>query len=136
MSTLTYILGWPLAAAIALAFIPRNFRVVLRAGAILALLISALLALKVFLQFKTGASGYQFEQQFTWVKALGIGYHVGVDGINVLCSGRGAFSKIYLPTETEVLEEMRGRFDETAVLVLTGGVWRISGSGPRSRNVR
>ena len=46
-------------------------------------LLSALLAVKMFLQFKAGGTGYQFDQQIPWVEALGINYHVGVDGINV-----------------------------------------------------
>ena len=83
MSTLTYIIGWPLVVALVLAFLPRTFRVVMRAGAILATAVSALLAVKMFLQFHPGAEGYQFEQQFSWVLSLGISYHVGVDGINV-----------------------------------------------------
>jgi NADH-quinone oxidoreductase subunit M len=83
MSPLTYILVWPLLAAIALAFVPRRFSVIMRGVAIGATLLSALLALKMFIQFRIGAAGYQFEQQVAWVKSLGIGYHVGVDGINV-----------------------------------------------------
>src|SRR6266404_3397136 len=83
MSTLTLIIAWPLFAAIVLAFVPRSFRVVMRGVAVAATFISALLALKMFLQFKAGAGGYQFEQIVPWVSALGISYHVGVDGINV-----------------------------------------------------
>jgi NADH-quinone oxidoreductase subunit M len=83
MSTLTYIILWPLVAAGALAIVPRNLRVVMRGVAIGATLLSALLAIKMFLGFHVGLSGYQFEQQIRWVDALGISYHVGVDGINV-----------------------------------------------------
>src|ERR1035438_7595719 len=83
MSPLTYIIGWPLLAAIVLLLVPRNFRPVIRAVALFATLISAVLALKMFLQFKAGTPGYQFEDQVTWVTSLGISYHVGVDGINV-----------------------------------------------------
>src|SRR5258706_14149288 len=86
MSTLTYIICWPLLAAIVLAFVPRNYRVVMRAVALAATLISALLALKMFLQFNgvsVGPSGYRIEQQEPWIEAMGISYHVGVEGINV-----------------------------------------------------
>jgi len=41
MSILTYIIGLPLLAAIVLAFVPRNFAVVMRAVAVAATLISA-----------------------------------------------------------------------------------------------
>src|SRR5438067_503481 len=86
MSPLTYIICWPVFAAIVLAFVPRNFRVVMRAVALGATLISALLAIKMFLQFNSAAVGqshYRFDQQQPWIQALGISYHVGVDGINV-----------------------------------------------------
>jgi NADH-quinone oxidoreductase subunit M len=63
--------------------VPRNYRVIIRAIAVLATLISAVLAVKMFCQFVPGANGYQFEQQIPWVESLGISYHVGVDGLNV-----------------------------------------------------
>ena len=83
MSILTYILGWPLLAALALMLVPRNYRVIIRAIAVLATLISAVLAVKMFAQFVPGVNGFQFEQQIPWVESLGISYHVGVDGLNV-----------------------------------------------------
>ena len=83
MSILTYILGWPLLAALALIFVPGNYRVIVRAVALLATFISMVLAVKMFCQFVSGQTGYQFEQQIPWVESLGISYHVGVDGLNV-----------------------------------------------------
>src|SRR5882724_2857714 len=83
MSILTYILGLPLLAAIVLAFVPRNFAVIMRFVAIAATFVSAVLAIIMFARFHAGAAGYQFEQQVDWVQSLGISYHVGVDGINV-----------------------------------------------------
>jgi NADH-quinone oxidoreductase subunit M len=83
MSLLTYIAGWPLLAALALIFVPRNYRVIIRAVALAATLVTMLLAVKMFCQFVPGANGYQFEQQIPWVESLGISYHVGVDGLNV-----------------------------------------------------
>ena len=83
MSILTYIAGWPLLAALALVVVPRNYRVIIRAIAVLATLVSAILAVKMFCQFVPNTIGYQFEQQIPWVESLGISYHVGVDGLNV-----------------------------------------------------
>src|SRR5580698_9863504 len=83
MSILTYIFGWPLVAAVVLMFVPRNYRVIIRAIAVLASFISMALAIKMFCHFIPGAPGYQFEQDVPWVDSLGISYHVGVDGLNV-----------------------------------------------------
>ncbi|MDE3098820.1 MAG: NADH-quinone oxidoreductase subunit M [Verrucomicrobiota bacterium] len=83
MSILTCIFGWPLLAALALVFIPRNYRVIIRGVALLATFISMVLAMIMFCHFVPGRAGYQFEQMTPWVPALGINYHVGADGLNV-----------------------------------------------------
>src|SRR5580692_11077257 len=82
-SILTYIWGIPVLAALLLIVVPRNYRVIIRAIAVLATLISAALAVKMFCEFVPGTDGFQFEQQISWVKSLGISYHVGVDGLNL-----------------------------------------------------
>ena len=121
MSILSYILGWPLFAAIVLLFIPRNFRPVLRAVALLATLISAVLALKMFIQFHTGADGYQFEQMVPWVTSLGIGYHVGVDGINVGLILMGAIVAFAAACASWEIKEREKEF-YILLLVMSGGI--------------
>ncbi len=121
MSPLTYILGWPLLAAFALAFVPRTFSVVMRAVAVGTTLISALLALKMFIQFNGAAAGYNFEQQIPWVESLGISYHVGADGINVGLILMGA---IVAFAAACVSWEIKTREKEFYILllVMTGGI--------------
>src|SRR5712664_183671 len=121
MSILTLIICCPLLAAILLAFIPRNFRVVVRAVALAVTLLSALLAVTMFLQFRTGADGYQFEQQISWVQSLGISYHVGVDGINV---GLVLMAAIVAFAAACVSWEIREREKEFYILllVMAGGI--------------
>ena len=121
MSSLTYIIGWPLCAAILLLLVPRTFRPVLRAVAILATFISAVLALKMFLQFNSGASGYQFEQQIPWVTSLGISYHVGVDGINVGLVLMGAIVAFSAACVSWEIKEREKEF-YILLLVMTGGI--------------
>jgi len=86
MSILTLILGLPLLAAVGLAFVPRDYRFVMRLVALGATAASALLSVLLFLQFpgaELNADGYRFVQQIPWVESLGITYYVGVDGINL-----------------------------------------------------
>ncbi|MDB6016813.1 MAG: nuoM, partial [Pedosphaera sp.] len=86
MSPLTYIILWPLVAALLLCLVPRNYGFLMRIIAMVVTFITMILAIKMFWQFDgatVGASGYRFEQKLDWVTALGISYHVGVDGINV-----------------------------------------------------
>jgi NADH-quinone oxidoreductase subunit M len=124
MSILTYILLWPLAAALVLAFVPRNLRMVMRGVAIAATLISALLAVKMFLEFngaKVGLLGYRFEDEIEWVKALHIGYHVGVDGLNVgliLMAAIVAFAAVCVSSE---IQDREKEF-YILLLVMTGGI--------------
>jgi NADH-quinone oxidoreductase subunit M len=121
MSILTYILGWPLLAALLLIIVPRNYRVVIRTIAVLATLISAVLAIKMFCQFVPGANGFQFEQQIPWVESLGISYHVGVDGLNVgliLMGAIVAFAAALCSWEIQTREK---EF-YILLLVMTGGI--------------
>lgn len=121
MSLLTYILGVPLLAALVLALVPRNFAVIMQAVAFLATLISAVLAVFLFAGFQTGAPGFQYEQQVPWVTALGISYHVGVDGLNVGLILMGA---IVAFAATCVSWEIKDRQKEFYILLLlmTGGI--------------
>ena len=124
MSTLTYILGWPLVAALVLAFVPRDFRVVMRGVAILATAISALLAIKMFIFFPgalADADGYRYVQQVPWVESLGISYFVGVDGINVglvLMGGIVAFAAGWC--SWEITDRQRGYY--IRLLIMTGAI--------------
>lgn len=121
MSPLTYIIGWPLLGALALVFVPRNYRFVARLIALFATLMSMLVAIKMFAQFDAGKSGYQFEQTIPWVDSLQIGYHVGVDGINV---GLVLMGAIVAFAAACVSWEIKSREKEYYVLLLlmTGGI--------------
>lgn len=124
MSTLTYILGWPLLAAVVLAFVPRNYRVVMRSVAIGATAISALLAIKMFLQFNGAAvdeNGFRFVQQVPWVEALGISYFVGVDGINVGLVLMGAVVAFAAACASWEIKEREKEF-YVLLLIMAGGI--------------
>lgn len=83
MDPLTIIIAAPLVAAGLIAVIPGNYRFLIRTTALLSTLVSAVVAIWVFASFEPGASGLQFETKSVWVQSLGIGYHVGLDGVNV-----------------------------------------------------
>ena len=88
MTTLNYLLLLPLLAAIALVFVPRNYRVVMRLAALVATFVTMLLAVKMFWQFNgatADANGYKFVCTIPWLGAesLGIACKLGVDGLIV-----------------------------------------------------
>jgi NADH-quinone oxidoreductase subunit M len=124
MFTLNSIIGVPLAAALALAFVPRNYRVVFRGVAVLATLIPALLAILMFVQFNgalPGLDGYRFETQIPWVESLGISYHIGVDGINVGLVLMGAIVAFAAACVSWEIKEREKEF-YILLLVMAGGI--------------
>jgi NADH-quinone oxidoreductase subunit M len=124
MSILTYIAGWPLLAALTLVVVPRNYRVIIRAIAVLATLISAVLAVKMFCQYAgatVDADGYRFVQQIPWVESLGISYHVGVDGLNVGLILMGAIVAFAAALCSREIQTREKEF-YILLLVMTGGI--------------
>jgi len=82
-SVLTALVLIPFGWGLALTIIPGNMKREIRGiSAFIALLLLAL-ATYVFLQYDNQTSGYQFTQQFGWLKSLGITFDLGVDGISV-----------------------------------------------------
>src|SRR5712675_950059 len=121
MAILNFIITCPLIAAVFLTFVPRTFRTVMRGVAIAATFLSATLAIKIFLQFQTALPDYQSVYQRPWVQALGISYHVGVDGINV---GLVLMGAIVAFAAACVSSEIKTREKEFYILLLimAGGI--------------
>lgn len=124
MSPLTYIIGWPLLMAVILAFVPRNYRVLMRLGTLVATFCSLIVAVKMFLQYgsaEVAASGYRFVQQVPWVESLGISYHVGVDGINVGLILMGAIVAFAAACVSWEINKHEKEY-YLLLLVMTGGI--------------
>jgi NADH-quinone oxidoreductase subunit M len=124
MSILTYIAGWPLLAALLLAFVPRNYRVIIRFIAVLATFVSAVLAVKMFVTFNGAlpdAEGYRFVQKISWVESLGISYHVGVDGLNVGLILMGAIVAFAATLCSWEIQKREKEF-YILLLVMSGGI--------------
>ena len=126
MSILTYIIGWPFLAALLLCAVPRNYRLIMRLVAVVATCISMLLAIVLFWRFDhvaAGADGYKFVQEISWwgVNALGIHYHVGVDGLNVGLILMGAIVAFAAACAAWEIREREKEF-YILLLVMTGGI--------------
>ncbi|MDB6064268.1 MAG: nuoM [Pedosphaera sp.] len=125
MSILTYIIGLPFLAALLLCLVPGNYRFVMRIVAFLVTGLTMLLAMWMFWRFNhvmpTDASGYKFVQQIPWVKALGISYHVGVDGINVGLILMGAIVAFAAACASWEIQDRQKEF-YILLLVMTGGI--------------
>jgi NADH-quinone oxidoreductase subunit M len=123
MSLLTYIILAPLLGALITALIPRDYRFVIRLVALGSTLVSLVLAVVMFAQFDsaTATDGYKFLQKTPWVEALGISYHVGVDGINVGLVLMGAIVAFAATCVSNRIEKQAKMF-YVLLLVMIGGI--------------
>jgi NADH-quinone oxidoreductase subunit M len=96
---LTWILLSPLIGILGVFLTPQNKVTWVRRIASISTLIPLCLAVVVWAKYDRAVGGYQFIDQILWVKSLGISYHVGVDGINVvmlLLQGFCAFAGVLI----------------------------------------
>ena len=72
----------PLVVLVGLAFLrdQRTVRPVALAGA----LIELALSLALVARFRTGGADFQFAEQLPWIDAIGLSYHLAVDGVSIL----------------------------------------------------
>ncbi len=80
---LTLILFFPALAAVIMLFLPRDENKLLRWFAFGASLVPFVLSLMVWVNFKAGQPGFQFEENYVWYEAIGSSLHVGVDGLSL-----------------------------------------------------
>jgi NADH-quinone oxidoreductase subunit M len=86
VNLLTAVIFLPLLGALALALIPRDEVGQHRAVAFAISLVTFGLSLGLWFGFDAGAAApeFQFDVQAPWMPSLGIGYHVGLDGVALL----------------------------------------------------
>src|SRR5574342_493116 len=80
---LTLILFTPVVGAVILLFVPKDEENLIRWVAFVATLVPLGLALALWVNFKAGTAGYQFEENYLWFTAINSNYHLGVDGISL-----------------------------------------------------
>ncbi len=73
----------PALASLGMLLIPSDRKQVIKTWALGASLLNLALGLGLWFGFQPEA-GFQFSEMATWLPALGISYHVGVDGLSVL----------------------------------------------------
>lgn len=96
---LSVIVFTPLVSAVILLLIPGDRKTEIRMTALAASLVAFLLSIWAYFSYDTAAAGYQFIEKYTWLPALGISYHVGIDGISaplVLLTGLVMFTGVLI----------------------------------------
>jgi NADH-quinone oxidoreductase subunit M len=83
LSVVTFV---PLVGALAAALLPRDETGQHRALALVVSLVTLVLSVFLWLGFdaSAGAAEFQFEEKLPWMPSIGIGYHIGLDGVALL----------------------------------------------------
>lgn len=80
---LTVLWALPAAGALAVFAVPRSRPVVAKAFALTVALATLAVSIGLAAAFDTGGDRYQFIVDHDWIPAIGVGYHLGLDGIGV-----------------------------------------------------
>lgn len=94
LGPVSIILLAPLVGAVSLLFVPKDAKKLLQGIAFASVSAAFAAALYAFAQYDRTAAGYQFVDKFDWIPQLGISYHVGVDGINLILLVLTAFCSL------------------------------------------
>jgi len=96
---LSVIVFTPIVAGALILLFPAERKNEVRVTALAAATFALLLSVWVYFSYDSSAAGYQFQEAYAWLPALGIGYHVGVDGMSaplVLLTGVVMFTGVLI----------------------------------------
>lgn len=109
MSPVSLLVLLPFLGALAILLTPQRYAFAWRAAALGSTGLGVVVALFVFFGFQPGGAGYQMTGQIDWNDALGLSYHVGVDGLNVgllLVTALVGFAAVGVSSEIEKQPKM------------------------------
>jgi NADH-quinone oxidoreductase subunit M len=96
---LSVIVFTPIVAGAFILLFPAERKTEVRVTALAAATFALLLSIWVYFTYDSNVGGYQFQEAYNWLPALGIGYHVGVDGMStplVLLTGVVMFTGVLI----------------------------------------
>ncbi len=96
---LSVIVFTPIITALLLLLIPGERKTEVRVAALAASFFAMSLSAWVYFSYDITKGGYQFVEKYNWLPALGISYHIGVDGISaplVLLTGVVMFTGVLI----------------------------------------
>jgi NADH-quinone oxidoreductase subunit M len=121
---LTVIWLTPIIGAVLILLMPKERHTEIRMLALATAFIAMALSLWAYFAYDTDLAGIQFEEKAEWVPSLGIGYHVGADGVSMPML---ALTGIVIFTGVMVSWGISDRPREffAFLLLLTGGVFGV-----------
>jgi NADH-quinone oxidoreductase subunit M len=118
---LTAVVFLPTLGALALAVVPSRLATAHRAAGLGITLATLALSLPLWFRFDGDSADMQFEELHRWMPTLGVGYHVGIDGISLLLVLLTTFlTPIALASAWHAIEDRTKEFMITMLLLETG----------------
>ena len=96
---LSMIVFTPIVASIIIFLLPPNRKAEVRVTALAAAIFALILSGWAYFSYDIAAGGYQFVENYSWLPAFGISFHVGLDGMNaplVLLTGIVMFTGVLI----------------------------------------
>jgi NADH-quinone oxidoreductase subunit M len=118
---LTAVTFLPTLGAIVLILLPRRLANVHRVAGLVITLVTLAVSLPLWFGFDGDSADMQFEEFHRWLPTLGVGYHVGIDGISLLLVLLTTFlTPIALASAWHAIEDRTKEFVITMLLLETG----------------
>lgn len=110
-----------LGALLMLLTVPRSHEAHLRWSGLAVSVATFVLSVPLWVRFDGGDPDMQFEETLSWMPSLGVGYHIGVDGISVLLVLLTTFlMPLALASAWHAIEERTKEFVIAMLLLETG----------------
>ncbi len=119
---LSFLVFFPLGAAALIALMPQGSHRQIKLWATLAALAEFVFSLPLWWRVVPGQAGFQFEENFAWIPAVGARYHLGVDGISALLALLTTFTTLIAVWGAWTAVEKRTREFFALVLALEAGM--------------
>ncbi len=80
---LTMVTFFPLVGVLLLLFLPEEAKSAIKGVSFATALLTFIFSLHLYYYFQEGTAAMQFEINVPWISALGVSYHLGIDGISL-----------------------------------------------------
>ena len=119
--TLSLVVFLPAVGAVIIGLLPRARDETVKRAVLAVALLTFLVSLPLYTGFDARVADYQFQERRPWLPSLGIGYHVGIDGISLLLVLLTTFlMPITLLASWHAIEKRWKEFAVTMLLLETG----------------
>ena len=119
---LSFLVFFPLVAAVLLLLLPKSAERSVRLWATLAAAIEFAVSLPLWWKLIPSAPGFQFEESLPWIPVLGARYHLGVDGVSGLLALLTTFMTLIAVLSSWTAVEKRSKEFYALLLALQAGM--------------